>query len=178
VISAGSYLNHAWSLLSKDVDDQGLARSYNETDVRRAISAAYYCLFHAIIEDSAIYLVPSGNLELVARVRRAFDHAPMKKACVAVRDWKPGSQGASWTNLFRSEPDPKLREVARAFVYLQDQRHLADYDLTRDMPWAEGARCCQEAGVAWKWWKDVQGTPDIDVFHTALLLGDRLNRHG
>jgi hypothetical protein len=178
VIKPHNLLEHAWTLLNVDLDENGMAKSFREVDVRRAISAAYYGLFHALTEDAANHAVSSGNPGIRTLVRRAFDHGQMKKVCVAIRDGQPGSR--AWPDLFGREPEQRerLRFVASSFVELQEARHLADYDLTREMPWAEGARLYNVAGVAWKWWHELRETSDAAVFMTALLLDTRLNRRG
>jgi hypothetical protein len=84
-----------------------------EAALRRAVSSAYYALFHLLIEESC------GNwLHATHRPRlsRQFDHGRMKAASDAL-----AKKSARGTDAF---------VVANTFVYLQQRRHEADYDLT------------------------------------------------
>lgn len=87
-----------------------------QADLRRAVSTAYYALFHTIAEDGANLLVGAGaNVpdKAWAQAYRALDHGTAKAACQQVR------------NL--GFP-PAFATVADEFVSLQTQRHEADYD--------------------------------------------------
>jgi hypothetical protein len=170
-----------------------------EANVRRAASSAYYALFHMLADDGASETVlldrseihprwqfgarrsavddPSKRSELHARVRRAFDHKQMKMAATNVRDWKP-SRAEQFPELFGHLPDPKVKQIAAAFVELQASRHIADYDLAADFPWAEGYRLVNLAEQAWKAWFEIRGGSDAAVFLLFLLLGERLKRRG
>lgn len=87
-----------------------------QADLRRAVSTAYYALFHAIARDAADLFVGAGS-DRVSRVwkqvYRALEHGAAKTGCKEVR------------NL----PFPaEIRACADAFVTLQEARHKADYD--------------------------------------------------
>lgn len=87
-----------------------------QSDLNRAISTAYYALFHAVARSNADRLVGTGvNRSNKAWVQayRALDHGSGKTACQQVP-----SLGFS----------PGLVIVAQAFTALQEARHKADYD--------------------------------------------------
>src|SRR5712692_6430330 len=93
----------------------------SQASLRRAVSTAYYALFHLLIEDAA--LLWQGSPEARTGLERGFQHGPMKKTSQQFREpgWK------DWHG--NQQPVPAaLRQVAKAFVDLQDQRHTADYD--------------------------------------------------
>jgi hypothetical protein len=52
-----------------------------QANLRRAVSSAYYALFHLLVEEAAASLVVDRDLRRL--VRRAFDHAEMKDAAKA-----------------------------------------------------------------------------------------------
>ena len=88
-----------------------------QADMRRAVSAAYYALFHAVAAAAADTLIgaTAGQRSSVTwrRVYRSLDHGFAKAQCLA--------RG--------STPIPTaLRDTADAFVQLQELRHDADYD--------------------------------------------------
>ena len=81
---------------------------------RRAVSTAYYALFHALAKLCAESLLPAGaghRAPEYARVYRALDHGPIKSA-------------------FNQSPltdSSKLRTIGTLAVELQSSRHRADY---------------------------------------------------
>ena len=54
------------------------AKRPKQANLRRAVSSAYYALFHLLVEEAAATLVTDRDLRLL--VSRAFDHSEMKKA--------------------------------------------------------------------------------------------------
>jgi uncharacterized protein (UPF0332 family) len=88
-----------------------------QADMRRAVSAAYYALFHAIAGTAADTLIGTTashrSSETWRRVYRSLEHGFAKSQCLA--------KGAS-------EIPATLRDTADAFVQLQELRHAADYD--------------------------------------------------
>jgi len=87
-----------------------------QSDLRRAISTAYYALFHALAKDGAdlfVGAISSRSASAWSQVYRALDHGFAKQACLRV------------PNLDFQTP---LVDCAEAFVTLQQQRHAADYD--------------------------------------------------
>ena len=53
-----------------------------QANLRRAISTAYYALFHLFIAESVERLLPAEPPGLRARASRAFSHGEMKQVCV------------------------------------------------------------------------------------------------
>ena len=87
-----------------------------QADLKRAISTAYYALFHAMARESADLLVGVGQNradKAWAQVYRALEHGFAKKACGQVR-----ALGFP----------PTICSCADAYVTLQEARHDADYD--------------------------------------------------
>ena len=91
-------------------------RRPRQSDLKRAISTAYYALFHAIAGDSADLLVGVGANRADRawnQAYRAFDHGTAKNACGQLR-------GLGFPST--------LCDCGAAFVELQQARHSADYD--------------------------------------------------
>ena len=91
-----------------------------QADLRRAVSAAYYALFHLLISETVAHWSLDSSRDGLARM---FEHRVMAKASERIRDAK----------LFPFiGQDPvvvlQLRTVAKAFCRLQDERQTADYD--------------------------------------------------
>ena len=130
---------------------------------RRAISTAYYGLFHTLTSAGA-GAIATGDPELAARAAREFSHATMKKVCeIYTRaDGQP------------PKADGTLIEVARAFVILQAARLSADYHLTKMFPLEEALRSVERAETACAGFEAVRHAPATRAFLAALLLGERL----
>lgn len=167
-------LSHARGLVSRGVSVQAAP---SETDARRAVSAAYYALFHPLAAEGANNIAPPGVGGLRERVSRAFDHGQMRRVCDLF------SRG-SWGSVPAVKPlvapplSPDLVRVAEAFVVLQDARHASDYDLGSTLARRDAVRFVLLADDAFGAWERVRGTPNAAVFLTALLLHERWNRRG
>lgn len=100
-----------------------------QASLRRAVSSAYYALFHQLTEAASRDLITGSDCEILRnQVKRAFKHAEMKDVCQALAKWQPKQPPARMANLFSQSPSEDIRHVASAFVELQQARHDADYD--------------------------------------------------
>jgi hypothetical protein len=91
-------------------------RNPKQASLRRAVSTAYYALFHLLIGDFvANWKVKSQRLKLA----RLFEHGRMKSTSKNISEKTPVNS---------TDTGKKLRIVATAFVWLQQRRHEADYD--------------------------------------------------
>ena len=89
------------------------AQSRSSAFKRRAVSTAYYAVFHAVDKVCADYVTNGAkrSSEEYNRVYRALDHKQMKDA-------------------FAKSPmkdNEKLRGIGSAVISLQNERHRADY---------------------------------------------------
>ena len=88
-----------------------------ETDLRRAVSTAYYALFHCLAASCAATLVggigSNRNERAWTRTCRALEHGVVRRRCLRQQDIAsfPGA----------------IQDFAKAFVELQGRRHMADY---------------------------------------------------
>ena len=87
-----------------------------ETDLRRAVSTAYYALFHCLATCCADMLVggPGSNRNIAAwnRMYRSLEHGTVSRRC--------RRQGIA------NFPEA-IQDFADLFVEMQDHRHTADY---------------------------------------------------
>lgn len=154
-----------------------LALDPTEVELRRAVSSAYYALFHCLTSaGSQIFL--SGGDPLRNQVTRAFNHTAMRKVCDAyvrspIRPFPPPLD-----QLNPGVPNARLINVAATFARLQDARHTADYDLAALVEYAATAQLVRAADAALTDFAAVQALPETQVFLTALLLADRWTRRG
>lgn len=138
--------------------------------LRRAISTAYYAAFHFLIEEATKHLagVRATEANLRAFIARGITHSGMKAVCKSV-----GS--GSWPGVVEQRigkgklaaPSPLLKNVAAAFVNLQELRHSADYDPLRRFSRADAII---EVGRAKALIHDWDSVPDGDERTFFLYL--------
>ncbi len=140
-----------------------------QANLRRAVSSAYYALFHRLIEAAAGLFVKE-DFSRFALIARSFDHGRMKKACT---EFKKNSLPESLRLPSVPYQTPSdLLIVAEAFVKLQELRHQADYNLDRLFSRPEARRLVQECRAAFASWKNASGTDDARLFLACFLLWD------
>jgi hypothetical protein len=92
------------------------------TDLRRAVSTAYYALFHFVASSCVELLIPMGKRPLARAKQQAYrsiDHRDIKSACIRSKDPKYGAPQQS-------------RQLADTFLDLNKHREHADYDPSAD----------------------------------------------
>jgi hypothetical protein len=142
-----------------------------QVSLRRAISAAYYALFHLLVSEGALKFFPNSPERLRMQARRAFAHRDMKNACQEIA--KP-SRLLLPLVVLPLETDLKM--VADVFVELQDLRHFADYDLSQSFSRIQVLRVIGKANSAISAWANIRNAPNANVFLAALLLNNRWNK--
>jgi uncharacterized protein (UPF0332 family) len=156
---------------------QSEPRRPKQATLRRAVSTAYYGLFHFLIEESTALLLGTGpeNAALRQLAGRAFIHGKMKSVCLEFL--KANSQQVN----FQLQPFwPKLnigtnqgiQIIARTFIELQDERHTADYDLTVSFSRQDALNSITRAENAVVAWSRLRKTdPEIcRLLAVALIL--------
>ncbi len=99
-----------------------------QADLRRAISNAYYAVFHAVVAQAAddIVGITHRASPRYGLVYRSIDHKSLRKLC---EDAKKTALPAKYSKYCpRGGFGPDLIALANAVVDLQEKRHLADYD--------------------------------------------------
>lgn len=100
----------------------------SDAGLRRAVSTAYYALFHAATAAAAERFVGSDGSATgaYALIRRGFEHTAMRVACDELD--RPSLRPRVAKALGQSGISAEARTFAAAFVTLQGLRNLADYD--------------------------------------------------
>lgn len=99
-----------------------------QADLRRAISCAYYALFHHVVAAAAD--------EFIGRTRkhrpeyslayRSIDHQRLREICTDLSKQMPPQKYASFIG--KKGLGDNIRAFATALIDLQEKRHAADYD--------------------------------------------------
>lgn len=99
-----------------------------QVDVRRAISAAYYAVFHYVLTAVADEFVGKTKraTKRYALVYRSVDHRGLKSLC---NEAKQQQLSPKYQRYVPSKGlGPNIQAFASALVELQEKRHAADYD--------------------------------------------------
>lgn len=138
-----------------------------QASLGRAVSAAYYALFHLLTSEAARRLGPNTPAGLHAQIKRAFNHGSMKEAC---QEFARTKIPKSLDPFIAGAMPQDLVDVAKAFVSLQQARHDADYNLAKQYSRQGVLADIEKAANAFQSWKKVRSTAEANVFLTALLL--------
>jgi len=165
--------------LAEDLLNQAHFLSYHErgrpkqATLRRSISTAYYAVFHLLVANAAISLVPNKPSGLVAKVSRAFQHGEMKQICVSFHN---GDSPQSVRTLLPPKISKDLQSVAATFVALQQLRHMADYDTGLLFTRAQANEAVNRADELFMAWNRIAKTEEARVFLAALAFGARWSK--
>jgi uncharacterized protein (UPF0332 family) len=134
-----------------------------QVDLRRAVSSAYYALFHLLTTEAAQNWKHDGQRNRFARM---FDHGRMK-AC------------SSKTSSRAIPVDPTeipiatdLKLVAESFVKLQQARHTADYDNSKAWSRTQVYEVIAQAEDAMTSWSNIRET-EMAQDYLFDLMGTR-----
>jgi hypothetical protein len=144
-----------------------------QADLRRAVSTAYYALFHLLIADSIELIAPAAPIKLPAKIGRAFAHAEMKQVCRAIANTRTTP---AFSDLLPAGFSMDLQFIANTFVELQSNRHSADYDLAVVYNYADTLDLILLARRAFATWRSIRASDEANVFLSALLFGARWSK--
>ena len=140
--------------------------SPTQAALRRAVSTAYYALFHLLTEDAAQRL--QGLPAAFPGLERSFQHGLMKDASAQFQnrtwvDWHGKNQTVPVT----------LQSIAKAFLDLQRDRHDADYNSRKQWTIVEVQALLTTAESAFNNWLSIRTDPMAGNYLLAMLLGKR-----
>ncbi|MGD0481352.1 MAG: hypothetical protein ABSA42_14350 [Terracidiphilus sp.] len=138
-----------------------------QASLRRAVSTAYYAVFHLLAWEAANQATPTSPSGLTVRVTRSLEHNSMKRAA---QQFESGNLPDAIKPLVSSSVPAVLIEAARNFILLQDERHAADYDLTRAFSRARAQTAVDAAARVLANWNAIRDTDDARTFLAALIF--------
>jgi len=107
---------------------QSLPGQPRQVDLRRAISSAYYGIFHflmALLADEFVGVRQRAS-SWYALVYRSVDHRTLKEICSDVAKQTPPQKYAPYVPVAGFGPD--IQVFAASSLDLQEKRHRADYN--------------------------------------------------
>jgi uncharacterized protein (UPF0332 family) len=130
-------------------------KDLRQSSLRRAVSTAYYALFHLLIAD---FVLNWKRPDQRVRLGRMFDHSKMKQAKF---------QSANPTPV-----EEDLKTVIDAFAQLQEDRYTADYDVGTNWSPKGVENTLAIADEAFKAWRIVR-KEKIAQDHLLTMFGAR-----
>lgn len=142
-----------------------------QANLRRAVSAAYYAIFHLLVDEGSASVGSKLAAAGKDKIRRAFTHADMKSVCSQyAKAAMPGAVHHQIAPLLSMPIAADLRNVAETFVQLQEVRHLADYDLSCKFSRVDVLAYINTVTIAFSDWTTAKRTANAKVFLIDLLL--------
>jgi uncharacterized protein (UPF0332 family) len=143
-----------------------------QVDIRRAISACYYGLFHAVIAAAADLMIGQNNRSQPSYglIYRSIDHNRLRDFCKDVQ--KPTLPDRYKWYSPQAGFGADLKAFATALVELQEKRHTADYDPMVQMKQSDAMLLTRTARAALTKFQ----TADVEernMFLTLLLFEPR-----
>lgn len=144
------------------------APGHRQVDLSRAVSSAYYALFHFLISEASANWKEEALRPILGRI---FEHGKMKLACEA--------KVSELNSYFEGNP-PHSREqvasihlhwVANTFVQSQQQRNDADYNTVKEWTDTEVATLIASVAQAFKSWRIIRGELAAQALLVAMLGG-------
>jgi len=124
-----------------------------QASLRRAVSTAYYALFHLLVSDGASQWKIERQRSIFAR---SFEHRKMRGICKNC-----------------NSPNADLQAVADAFVELQQARHLADYDYKKVFTRVEALTHINTVKNAFEQWNRIREQEIAEDFLLNLFVVER-----
>lgn len=148
----------------------------SQANLRRAVSATYYGLFHHLVAESSGLLIgtTAQRRDLRQITSRAFQHRTMFEASMA---FSSGKMPQSFQGFASVGPVPlAVKDIARMFGRCQGERHRADYDLSARFERQEVIALLTDVELALAAFRPARREPMARLYLIALLLWDRMRR--
>jgi uncharacterized protein (UPF0332 family) len=142
-----------------------------QASLRRAVSTAYYALFHLLIHEATKNWKRAEQRPLLAR---GFEHGRMKSAC--------DKKQKELVDFIKSVPAPPPADIAMAqhlhtvvttFIQAQQQRHTADYDSSKQWTRTEVLTLVGAVSRAFQSWRAIRNQNLAQDYLVYLLVKDR-----
>ncbi len=143
-----------------------------QASTRRSASAAYYALFHFLIEEIGLQVVGAGRGDRALRhaLARSFDHGSLRE-CAERFLAGPRSLPEPLRRCFAGHDatSEDLAFAAKGFIELHKMRHQADYDLGAPITRPEAEQAHWLAAESMSRWERMRASREARVFGLAAI---------
>lgn len=140
-----------------------------QASLRRAVSSAYYALFHLLISEAVKnWKRPEERFTLA----RMFEHEAMRRICAKKRE----EIRAQLNKIPQPAPGPNtastghLLNVVEVFISMLEDRHTADYNGAKVWGRIDVLERIGAVERAFASWKTIRSQPEAQNFLVTLLL--------
>jgi hypothetical protein len=149
------------------------AKKPKQANLRRAVSSAYYAVFHYLVHEACCVQIGTQHSQAPFRhaLGRAFTHTVMKLACTSFGGGtlKESVVKGLPRDANGNYPIPKaIKDIAAAFVDLQEKRYLADYDRSERFNRSDVLILIQEAKNRVAKFSELAASDDKKLFLACL----------
>ncbi len=137
-----------------------------EGDLRRAVSTAYYAVFHLLINEAVSRMI--SDVSFRPRIGRAFQHGQMKQICLQYMPQKTNDVG-EYVTKDRIVLALEIKQIAETFHDLHEAREIADYDCGTTVSHLDAEAHVQRAESAFHAWLTGQAHPSATSFLQDLF---------
>lgn len=145
-----------------------------QASLRRAVSTAYYALFHFIGEEASKMFVGASSQARMRRdlARRAIAHTRLKDVCNEFQKRTPRDLLKPYWITTGVAESSDLKTICVNLIELQEARHSADYDFSASVSRLDALDACDKADRAMQAWRTMKDTqPEtLEFFAQAILL--------
>ena len=142
----------------------------NQANLRRAVSTAYYGLFHLLVRSTVL----KWNEPLhQARIARIFEHERMKKVSGTTIKSMDAEIDLGDSNSIEIVSRTELAKVAQSFIVLQQARHDADYNLEKPLDPADAMAQVNRANSAFVSWETARNSEFAKEYLFSLLFKEK-----
>jgi uncharacterized protein (UPF0332 family) len=147
-----------------------------QANLRRAVSSAYYAVFHLFSSEVAAQIISSGPSGLRERTQRAMNHNSMYRAAESFS--QPGARPRNLpADIDLAGPiSEDLISIAKGFKLLQDERHAADYDVSQSFDRIKVLALVQTAEDIFAKWSNEKVSGNAPVFLASLMFWQLWNK--
>jgi uncharacterized protein (UPF0332 family) len=167
---AEELLEHARFLANLD------ARNTTQANLRRAVSAAYYSVFHLLSAEVAAQVSPGSPAGLRERTQRALDHKQMLMVANSFSQAGARPSNLPGDILLPDSVSSGLARIAKSFKELQEARHVADYDAIKRLDPTDVLTLVQKAEGVFSDWKVEKTSNNAPVFLASLMFWKLWNK--
>jgi hypothetical protein len=161
-------LEQAWHLAERE------RTRPRQASLRRAVSTAYYALFHFLIREAVKQIGPNLREDSYNRVYRWFDHGAMYRVARVFSQQIVRTQNPK--DVLIDDNDHGVMFIAEKFAELQELRHLADYDPGAVFIRADAKAMIIRVRTAFDLWPTCKNSPEANAFLLSLLLWEKWNK--
>lgn len=137
-----------------------------QAGLRRAVSTAYYSLFHLLISEATSNWSRAEQRPALGRI---FEHGKMKNASTNTESAMKAILKDAPRDSPRRITASNLLIVASTFLEAHQQREDADYNVSRVWTPTEARNLIESASRAFVSWKAIRDEPEAQAYLVSLL---------